>query len=113
MKNISLIKNYMLFDFLKKQRSKDNKIKILKTMIFALQVGDEIKELYIQSLDILDEQNIDKLYQDISYFVKTVEIKEIEDIQKTSFAMIDNMTKKEVEEKKEEINSFSFLLNNL
>jgi len=103
----------MLFDFLKKQNSKNSKIKILRTMIFALQVGDDIKELYIQSLDILDEQNIDKLYQDISYFVQKIEIKEIEDIQKTSFAMIDNMTKKESEEKKKEINSFSFLFNNI
>jgi hypothetical protein len=103
----------MLFDFLKKQRSKDNKMKILKTMIFALQVGDDIKDLYIQSLDILEEQDIDNLYKDISYFVQMVEIREIEDIQKTSFAVIDNMTKKEVEEKKKDINSFSFLLNNL
>ncbi len=88
-------------------------MKILKTMIFALQVGDDIKDLYIQSLDILEEQDIDNLYKDISYFVQTVEIREIEDIQKTSFAVIDNMTKKEVEEKKKDINSFSFLLNNL
>ncbi|NUJ97463.1 hypothetical protein HGA92_01595 [Candidatus Gracilibacteria bacterium] len=103
----------MLFDFLKKQSRKESKIRILKTMIFSLQVGDDIKELYIQSLDILDDQNIDKLFQDITYFTEKIELKEIEDIQKNSFATVNNMTKKEAEEKKKDINTFSFLLNNL
>ncbi len=103
----------MLFDFLKKQSRKESKIRILKTMIFSLQVWDDIKELYIQSLDILDDQNIDKLFQDITYFTEKIELKEIEDIQKNSFATVNNMTKKEAEEKKKDINTFSFLLNNL
>jgi hypothetical protein len=103
----------MLFDFLKKQSRKESKIRILKTMIFSLQVWDDIKELYIQSLDVLDDQNIDKLFQDITYFTEKIELKEIEDIQKNSFATVNNMTKKEAEEKKKEINTFSFLLNNL
>lgn len=103
----------MLFDFLKKQSRKESKIRILKTMIFSLQVWDDIKELYIQSLDVLDDQNIDKLFQDITYFTEKIELKEIEDIQKNSFATVNNMTKKEAEEKKKDINTFSFLLNNL
>lgn len=103
----------MIFDFLKKQKGKEKKLKIIKMTILELDIQDEIKALYIQALDIVDEAYIDNLYDKLSHFIKKLEIKEIEEIHKNSFAVVANMTKKEAEEKKKDINSFSFLLNNL
>jgi len=103
----------MLFDFLKKQDKLKEKIKLTKVMIMNLEIPDEQKSLYIQALDILDEDWIDRIYSSLVRFVEEVEIKELEQIQKTNFSVISWMRRKEAEERKKEINSFSFLINNL
>lgn len=103
----------MIFDFLNKQTEKEKKIKLIKIMFLNLHIPEEQKALYIQALDILDENWINKIYNVLTNFVKDVEIKDLEDIQKKNFSMISWLKKKEAEEKKNEINSFSFLLNNL
>jgi hypothetical protein len=53
------------------------------------------------------------MYEDIIAFANNVEVKEIEDIRKQNFTDIQWMTRKEAEEKKQDINAFSFLLHNL
>lgn len=103
----------MFFNFLKKQKKFEKKMKLSKIMILNLQIPDEQKSLYIQALDIIDEQWVERIYNSLTEFVEKIEIKEIEDIRKTSFSVINGMKKKEAEEKKKEINSFSFLINNL
>jgi hypothetical protein len=40
-------------------------------------------------------------------------VKELEEIKKQNFSSISGLRKKEAEEKKKEMNSFSFLLHNL
>lgn len=103
----------MLFTFLQKQRSKSGKKKLVKTMIFALKIPEEQKELYLSAVDILDEKELNNLYVNLVSFVKNIEMSEIKEIHKKNFSNIAGMQKKEAEEKKEEINSFSFLLHNL
>jgi len=103
----------MIFEYLKKQSKLKEKIKLTKIMIFNLQIPEEQKSLYIQALDILDESWIDRIYNNLVIFIKDIEIKELDQIQKNNFTVIAWMRKKEAEERKKEINSFSFLINNI
>nr|MDD3720189.1 hypothetical protein [Candidatus Gracilibacteria bacterium] len=103
----------MLFTFLKQQKVLSKKRSIVKTMILALNIEDEQKSLYLESLDALDELGLDNLYKDLTIFVEKIEIKEIKEIEEKNFSSIAGMRKREAEEKKKEINSFSFLVNNL
>jgi len=45
----------MIFEYLKKQRKIKEKIKLTKLMIFNLEIPEDQKSLYLQALDILDE----------------------------------------------------------
>ncbi|MDR3150973.1 MAG: hypothetical protein LBU14_05335 [Candidatus Peribacteria bacterium] len=103
----------MIFEFLKKQKKFSEKLRLTKIMIMNLQVSEEQKALYIRALEILDEIGIDKIYNTLSNFVENIEIKKLEDIQKNHFSVITGMKRQEAEEKKQEINTFSFLLNNM
>ena len=103
----------MIFDWLKKQKEKTKKIQILKTMIVSLQIPEDQKTMYVEALEVVDEQNLDGLYTQISFFVEKIELKEVEEIRKTNFLMISGMKKSEAEEKKKELNSFSFLVANI
>lgn len=101
----------MLFNIFKKQRKKDTKVYLLKTLISWLDIDQKQKDLYLDSLGVLQETELDRLYIEITKFIEDVEIKKIEKIKKDNFSS--PARKKELEEKKKEINSVNFLLNNL
>lgn len=103
----------MIWTFIKKQREKKNKIKILRTMIISLNIHEKQKDIYISALDVINESQFEALYRDISNFIEEIEIKEIKDIEKSNFVEIAGMRKKEAVEKQKDINTFSFLINNL
>lgn len=103
----------MIFDFLKKQSEISKKKELIVIMIQSINVPEQQKDLYLESLDVLDEQWIHSLYNDVSHFVENIEMKELEEIKKENFSNISGMRKKEVEEQKKEMNSFSFILHNL
>lgn len=108
-----LNKTTMLFSFLQKQKSKEIKRKLIISMIDSLEIPKQQKELYISALEILNEVELDILYKNIIGFVKDIEMKDIEEIHKKNFIDITGMQKKEAQERKQEMNSFSFLLHNL
>lgn len=103
----------MIFHFLKKQKEISKKKDLIIIMIRSINISEEQKELYFESLDVLEDQWIDKLYIQVSQFIENVEVKELEQIKKENFSSISGLRKKEAEEKKKEMNSFSFLLHNL
>lgn len=103
----------MIFDFLKKKKRINEKIKLIQIMFLNLEISEEQKALYLQALDILDEDWIDRIYEELKNFVENVEIKNIEDMQKNSLTKISWMKVKEAEEKKQELNSFSLLIDKL
>lgn len=117
MKEIIIIFNKnlenMLFDFFKKQNKRSRKIHLIKSVLNNLRIPERQKELYRESLEVLADEELDKLYVSITSFVKKVEIENIWEIHKTNFSSIKWMRKKEAHDKKEEINSVNFLLNNL
>jgi hypothetical protein len=102
----------MLFNYLKKQKEKKIKIHVIHTMILSLQIPEEQKALYAQAIEIVWDEWMDEIYNNLTQFIEKVEIKEIEDIKKTNFIEISWMRKQEAEEKKKELNAFSFLISN-
>ncbi len=103
----------MLLKFLKKQKELKNKIKLIKTMINNLDIPKKNKKLYLESIPWAKKENIFHLYNLLISFIEEIEIKEIEKINNTNFWTINGIRKKEAEKRKQEINSFSFLLHNL
>ncbi len=112
---VNIIFNFrkMIFDFLKKQTEISKKKELIVIMIRSINIPEQQKDLYLESLDILDEQWIHTLYNDVSHFVENIEMKELAEIKEENFSNLSWMRKKEAEEKKKEINSFSFILHNL
>lgn len=103
----------MIFDFLKNVKEKKRKKELIKIMLMNINISEPEKSLYIQAIDILDIEWINKIYETLTYFVKHIEIKNLEEIQKKGFAKLTGLRKKEAYEKQKEINSFQFLMNNL
>lgn len=103
----------MLLNIFKKYSEITKKKKIIFTIIQNLNINEKQKNLYLDSLDFLDEVWLDKLYKSLESFILEIEKKQINDIHTESFTKIAGMRKKEVVEKQREINSFWFLLNNI
>jgi hypothetical protein len=78
----------MIHNFLKKRKNNKEKIELITIMINNLNINEEQKELYISSIDIFDENEMDNFYKELTIFVENVEIKEIEDIRYNSFSNI-------------------------
>ena len=110
---IKIIHIIMISKFLKKQKDIQKKKKLLRVMISALKIPREQKDLYLESLSILWEQALNDLYINLANFVESVEIQEISQIKKENFATIVWMRKKEAEDRKKELNAFSFLIHNI
>jgi len=103
----------MIFDFLKKQKEITQKRKIIKVMIISLNIPEMQKELYLEAITILSKDWLEKLYITLSNFTKQLEYEELDNINKQNYSQIAWMRKKEAVEKQKEINSFTFLINNL
>lgn len=103
----------MLINFLRKQNDLSKKKKVLLIMIKNIKISEDQKELYIKTLDILDENWLDNLYKSVSSFVEDIEMTDIKNIAKNNFSSISWIRKKEAMEKQKDINSFSFLLSNI
>ena len=103
----------MIFEYLKKQKELNKKKNIIKVMIFSLVIPEAQKELYLGALQVLDNKWLDNLYNSLSLFTRDLELKDIKDIKEQNFSKIAWLKKKEAVEKQKELNSFSFLINNL
>ena len=103
----------MLWNFFRKQKELKKKKDLIKVIILSLNIPEAQKELYLEAIDIVEENYIDNLYSDLIYFSEKIEFNNFEEINKTHFSQIAWMKKKEALEKQKEINAFNFLLHNI
>ena len=103
----------MLFNFFKKQKKIKDKKELIIVIVNSLYIKENQKTLYIEALETLDKEWVDRLYMDFTLFIEKEELADLEDINKENFAYISWMRKKEAIDKQKEINSFSFLLHNI
>jgi hypothetical protein len=78
----------MITNFLKRYSQSNKKREIVLTLIKNLNINEKQKELYLSSVDVLDETGLEKLYQTLTLFSESYELKEIEDIKKENFSSI-------------------------
>jgi predicted HAD superfamily phosphohydrolase len=78
----------ILFNFLHKQKEFEKQKKVTQILINNLKIPEEQKKLFLDALDILDEQSLNKLYNNLTEFIKEMELKELEDIKKSNFTKI-------------------------
>ena len=103
----------ILFDFFRKQKKLEEKARVSRILINTLEIPEEQKQLYLDALDILWEKELEDFYNNLTNFIKNIELKELEDIKKSNFTNIAWMQKKEAQKQKKELNAFSLLLNNV
>lgn len=103
----------MIFEYLKKQKEINKKKQIIKIMIVSLNIPEKQKELYLESISILNKSWLERLFDTLSNFTKEIENNKLNNISNSNFSNIAWMKKKEANEKEKELNSFSFLINNL
>mgnify|MGYP003596783487 CR=1 FL=1 len=103
----------MILNIFKKYNEKSSKKKIIITIIEKLNINETQKQLYLDSVDFLDDIWLEKMYNVLQEYVVSIENKEYENISKQNFSNVAWLRKKEALEKQKEINSFWFLLNNI
>ncbi len=103
----------MIYEIFKKYSQTSKRKKIIITIINSLHINDSQKNLYLESLDFLDLEWLDQLYNSLQEFIWEIEKTNLEDIRNENFTQISGLRKKEAVEKQKDINSFWFLLNNL
>lgn len=103
----------MIFNFWKKQTEFETKKRLIIKLINEIEIPKNDKSLFLEAIKIVPEDNIEKLYNKLVNFIEEMELKEISEIEKNNFVIIDWMTIKEAHIKKRQINSFNFLLNNI
>jgi hypothetical protein len=100
----------MIQKYLQKQKKLDKKIKILSGIIKSLNISKEDKELYLKSLDALDENSFNVLYNSFVNFTEELDKKDSEKILKSDFEDYSLKNSNKTEKKQ---NTFSLLLNNI
>ena len=103
----------MIFDFLKKQKAVWKKKKVTKILIENLKIPDIQKEILLEALNSLNWPWINKMFDQLTEFIKALELKELDDISKSNYVDITWMQKKEALEKQKDLNAFSYLINNV
>lgn len=103
----------MILSIFKKYNKISQKKKLIKSIINNLEIKESQKSLYIDSIDYLDEDWLEKLYSNLEKFIKNIEEKKFESIKAWNFWKISGLRKKEAREKQKELNSFWFLISNL
>ena len=75
----------MLREFFKKQKKISHKKIVVRALIEELKISDQQKATYIQSLDILDDEGLENLYQALQHFIEDYESVEDEKRLKDNF----------------------------
>ena len=103
----------MIFKFWQKQSNIATKKLLLRKLIKKIDIPKEDKELILWAIWTVSDEKLENFYNSVVHFIEKLELKEIEEIEKNNFVSIDWMTYKQAENKKQKINSFNFLLNNI
>ncbi|MDQ7022197.1 MAG: hypothetical protein Q9M97_01450 [Candidatus Gracilibacteria bacterium] len=103
----------MIFKFWQKQSEIATKKLLLRKLIKKIDIPENDKELILGAIGNVSNEKLDLFYKSVVNFIEKMELKEIDEIEKNNFVSIDGMTYKQANEKKQKINSFNFLLNNI
>ncbi len=104
----------MLFGtILRKYTRRKEKSVLLKEMILGLKIDQIQKDLFIDSLEVLDDTTMDGLYEKILHFADQIEDKQIQDRFRLESSLTQKIGRSERKEKEKEQNSFNILLDSI
>lgn len=103
----------MIFKFWKKQNELATKKLLIRKLIREIDFPESDKKLFLWAIWIVPDDKVEKVYNDLVWFIEDYELKQIDEIEKENFVSIDWMTYKEANQKKTKINGFNFLLTNI
>ena len=100
----------MLFSWiLERYRKKKEKRLIVRELILSLQIDERQRSLFLDSLDVLDEEGMNVLYARLIQFVESLEEKSIY----KSKEAVDSVKEKERLDRQKDARSFNILLDNV
>jgi hypothetical protein len=79
----------MIFNFWKKQTEFETKKRLIIKLINEIEIPKNDKSLFLEAIKIVPEDNIEKLYNKLVNFIEEMELKEISEIEKNNFVIID------------------------
>jgi hypothetical protein len=98
---------------LKKISKKNDRVTLLRELIEWLAIDHVQKQLFLNSLEVLDWPALDMLYARIQTFVSTIEDKRSSSFQQKQSSTIKQVRDKESLEKEKEQNSFNILMDSI
>lgn len=101
-----------LWTLLKRFSKNDEKRQIVRDVIFKLKLDTKQEQLYLESLDILDEENLDLFYRKLVALVDILEEREIIHSWKKQTEKIKNIQSQEQNEE-EYTENFNILFDNI
>lgn len=102
-----------IWNIFKKYKEKEYRLILVKDLILSLNIDSRQKNLYIESLNILDDESLDRFYKKLTWVIDIIEENENNLSFSKELETINYIKKQEQIQKKEEINSYNFLLDNI
>ncbi|MCK9272819.1 hypothetical protein M0P65_04710 [Candidatus Gracilibacteria bacterium] len=97
----------------KEYKEREYRLILVKDLILSLNIDSRQKNLYIESLNILDNESLDRFYNKLTGVIDIIEENENNLSFSKTIENNNSIKKQEQIQKKEEINSFNFLLDNI
>lgn len=104
---------FLIWGLLKKIREKNEKIQAIKEIIAILHIDENQKQLYYESLEVIDQDWLESLYTQLTALINIIEEDEIKQNYKEAHNKASSVKNEETTEKQREMNSLELLLNNV
>ncbi len=103
---------FFIGSILKKFKEKKQRLSIVRESILTLQIDEKQKQLYLDSLELLNDEQLDNLYIQFTALISILEDNKIKQDYKDSHSTTISTHKTENIEKQKELNSLHLLLEN-
>lgn len=104
---------FLIWWILKKIREKNEKKQAIKEIIAILHIDEKQKQLYYESLEVIDQDWLESLYMQLTALINIIEEDELKQNYKEAHNTLSSVKREENLEKQREINSLELLLNNV
>ncbi|EKE29126.1 MAG: hypothetical protein ACD_2C00221G0008 [uncultured bacterium (gcode 4)] len=102
-----------LSSIFRKYKDREYRLVLIKDLISWLEIDDNQKNLYLDSLEVLDGESLERFYNKLTSVIEIIE----EDENKLSFQKnkqeIYKLNTQEQQDKRQELNSFNLILDNI
>lgn len=102
-----------LGNIFRKYKQREYRLILIKELIEWLEIDSRQKNLYLESLEVLDEEGLERFYNKLTSVIEIIEEDENKSTFKKQTQEIYKINSQEELEKKQEINSFNLILDNI